>query len=214
MSVIRDKDLNINQVCKEYPSFEKLCEMLDSCYDLYDLGYVTEYTQRSINTLFDIGEKGALELWNVWRMSHESKGGQFRVKHEFLGKKVLGLDDTNYSGYVATVIDYFEYDTSSAYFQIKQVDGTIEAVPREVFSEEFVFYNDDLGCYTLETGQPVCEGCYKPIRVAIQTQYDDISWKWNPKTNVYEKTVDGSAGPIRCNECDISIELGEDVFSY
>lgn len=48
-------------------SLEDLCERLDSCYDLYDLGYVTALEQ---NVLTDMAGASALTLWAIWKYAN------------------------------------------------------------------------------------------------------------------------------------------------
>ncbi|GAB6459392.1 hypothetical protein bcgnr5369_31300 [Bacillus cereus] len=60
-------NLSKNDILRRYHSLESLCQSLDSCYDLHDLGYVDKETQNNYEALATLS---ALELWSRWKEAH------------------------------------------------------------------------------------------------------------------------------------------------
>jgi len=52
-----------------------------------------------------------------------------------------------------------------------------------------------------EKRQPHCPYCGKPLEIT-QTQYSDITWKWNDKKKRYTKYEDGEAEKPYCMYCE------------
>ncbi|PAO69927.1 hypothetical protein [Bacillus sp. X2(2017)] len=64
------KSLTIYQILARYKTFEELCEALDSCFDLHDLGYVDEHTQANYIKLTEIP---AIDLFYMWKQAKKDK---------------------------------------------------------------------------------------------------------------------------------------------
>lgn len=60
------KSLTIYEILTRYKTFEELCEALDSCFDLHDLGYVDENTQANYIKLSEIP---AIDLLYMWKQA-------------------------------------------------------------------------------------------------------------------------------------------------
>lgn len=54
------KNLTKEDICRKYDSLEDLCLSLDTCFDLYDLGYSDQVTQ---DNYIELAEMSALQLW-------------------------------------------------------------------------------------------------------------------------------------------------------
>lgn len=61
------KNKSKEDILRSYFSLESLCSSLDSCYDLHDLGYCDEITQKNY---IELSELSALELWANWKQAH------------------------------------------------------------------------------------------------------------------------------------------------
>jgi hypothetical protein len=61
------ENLSEEDILKKYSSLEDLCQALDSCWDLHDLGYSDETTQKNYEALALLG---ALELWARWKKAN------------------------------------------------------------------------------------------------------------------------------------------------
>ncbi|QST02517.1 hypothetical protein IMZ31_24005 (plasmid) [Pontibacillus sp. ALD_SL1] len=59
-----EKTLTKEDICRKYKTFEDLARALDSCYDLYDLGYCDEETQKQYE---EMAGMGILEVFGYWR---------------------------------------------------------------------------------------------------------------------------------------------------
>ncbi|MNP71743.1 hypothetical protein D3C76_1681730 [compost metagenome] len=55
------------EILRRYEHMEDLCEMLDSCYDLHDLGYCSAMEQ---NILTDMAQQSALTIWAIWNYAN------------------------------------------------------------------------------------------------------------------------------------------------
>lgn len=64
------KNLSYKNIFDSYESLDALCESLDSCFDLYDVGYCDEITQKRYEMLARLS---ALNLWGLWRYFRGSK---------------------------------------------------------------------------------------------------------------------------------------------
>jgi hypothetical protein len=62
-STAKLKSLTYEQIINQYSSLEDLGEALDSCYDLYELGYTDEKTQERYIRL---SEQSFLTIWALW----------------------------------------------------------------------------------------------------------------------------------------------------
>lgn len=59
------KEILLKKIIKKYKGLEDLCESLDSCSDLLDLGYIEIQKEQDIyNTL---SEETAVTLWSLYR---------------------------------------------------------------------------------------------------------------------------------------------------
>lgn len=57
-------NLTKEDICRRYNTLEKLCEDLDTCFDLHDLGYSDEITQKNY---IELSEMTVLELWYTYK---------------------------------------------------------------------------------------------------------------------------------------------------
>ncbi|GED04454.1 hypothetical protein BAT02nite_40980 [Bacillus atrophaeus] len=62
--------LTIYEILTRYKTFEELCEALDSCFDLHDLGYVDKNTQANYIKLSEIP---AIDLLYMWKQAKKDK---------------------------------------------------------------------------------------------------------------------------------------------
>lgn len=62
-------NLSQHDILRRYPTFDELCEALDTCFDLEDLGYADKVTQENY---IELSEMKALALWGMYRQAHSS----------------------------------------------------------------------------------------------------------------------------------------------
>lgn len=153
------------------------------------------------------------------------------------GRKVIGLKGTDYEGLVGAVervleqgeteqpfeigivVTFEEPEHSTVEYTHPHLNGTsIEEVIfiDEDIQKELAFYEeeDDEFSYTLD-GKAVCPNCYRPIELVFETQYTDLSWKWNAEEKQYIKSHDtGDSDGKKCPDCDGRIEDEQEVFAY
>lgn len=62
-----------------------------------------------------------------------------------------------------------------------------------------------------EEGMIICPNCLKPMDKVLQTQYDNIAWRWDAKSKQYVKSCGGDSEKPMCGKCGthISWEFGE-----
>lgn len=70
------------KLIKEHLSLEKLCETLDSCHDLYDLGYIDSKKEQVI--LDEMAELSALDLWAIHKYVHTGNSDYEYPFNEFV----------------------------------------------------------------------------------------------------------------------------------
>jgi hypothetical protein len=62
------ENLSKVDICKQYGTLEQLIEALDSCWDLHELGYCDEATQKEYE---ELAEMKVLEVYGWWRKSQD-----------------------------------------------------------------------------------------------------------------------------------------------
>ncbi|GEM05967.1 hypothetical protein HMI01_29550 [Halolactibacillus miurensis] len=61
---IFDKEKMLGNIINKYQSLEELCESLNNCFDLYDLGYIDSEQEQIIYN--KLSEESALRLWAIY----------------------------------------------------------------------------------------------------------------------------------------------------
>lgn len=74
LKVSEDADYKENMskkdIALQFAKFEDMCEALDTCFDLHDLGCCDKVTQ---DNYIELTEMKVLETWAVWMKAHDPK---------------------------------------------------------------------------------------------------------------------------------------------
>lgn len=74
------ENLSYEGIFKKYGTLELLGDALDSCYDLYSLGYVNGETQ---NRYVHLSEQSFLTIWAVWQYFNGNKSDKENYQHTY-----------------------------------------------------------------------------------------------------------------------------------